>query len=173
MSARKKQMTTPFVHLHLHTEYSIVDGTVRIPALMEQCAAHGMPAVALTDQSNLFGLVKFYRKALEHGIKPLVGVDLRVQSDDEPGRSTALVLLCQNQAGYRNLTRLVTRTYLEGQYRGMPMARRDWMNADSCGGLIALSGGLHGDIGRALFHGHGDDARSLLDGWLDVFGDRY
>jgi len=166
-------MTTPFVHLHLHTEYSIVDGTVRIPALMAQCAAHGMPAVALTDQSNLFGLVKFYRKALEHGIKPLVGVDFRVQSDDEPGRSTALVLLCQNQAGYRNLTRLVTRTYLEGQYRGIPMARRDWMDADSCGGLIALSGGLHGDVGRALAHGHGDDAHSLLDGWLEVFGDRY
>ncbi|MDH3442101.1 MAG: PHP domain-containing protein, partial [Gammaproteobacteria bacterium] len=106
-------MTQSFVHLHLHTEFSIVDSTVRIPALMPKCAESGMPAVAMTDQGNLFGLVKFYRKALLHGVKPLIGVDLRVRSPDEDVRPFTLVLLCQDQDGYRNLTRLVSRSYLE------------------------------------------------------------
>ncbi|MDH5618148.1 MAG: PHP domain-containing protein, partial [Gammaproteobacteria bacterium] len=75
-----------FVHLHVHTEYSMVDSTVRIPALMNQCAAAGMPAVALTDQNNLFGLVKFYRKAIAAGVKPIIGLDLRILNEDEPDR---------------------------------------------------------------------------------------
>ena len=76
-------MTAPFVHLHLHTEYSIVDGTVRIPALIDRCVEEDMPAVALTDHGNLFGLVKFYRRALAAGVKPIIGVDLKLR-DDEP-----------------------------------------------------------------------------------------
>jgi DNA polymerase-3 subunit alpha len=91
-------MTEPFVHLHLHTEFSIVDGTVRIPALMDQCVRDGMPAVALTDQGNLFGMVKFYRKAFASGIKPIIGVDLKLQDPDEADRPFSLVLLCQNLA---------------------------------------------------------------------------
>ncbi|MDZ7768202.1 MAG: PHP domain-containing protein [Woeseiaceae bacterium] len=83
-------MTTPFVHLHLHTEYSIVDGTVRIPALMEQCAAQGMPAVALTDHGNLFALVKFYRAAQNAGIKPLVGAELLVCRPSRQQRPVAV-----------------------------------------------------------------------------------
>jgi DNA polymerase-3 subunit alpha len=121
-------MTEPFVHLHLHTEYSIVDGTVRIPALMQQCVKDGMPAVALTDQGNLFGLVKFYRKAFASGIKPIIGVDLKVKDPDEAERPFGLLLLCQNLAGYRNLTRLITKTYLEGQHRGVPLAEHAWIN---------------------------------------------
>src|SRR5690606_7059307 len=80
-------MPTPFVHLHLHTEYSLVDGTVRIPSLMERCVALGQPAVALTDQGNLFGLVKFYRQALAHGIKPIIGVDLKVADPADDTRT--------------------------------------------------------------------------------------
>src|SRR5690606_16540228 len=114
-------MNDAFVHLHLHTEYSIVDGTVRIPALMERCVELGQPAVALTDQGNLFGLVKFYRKALARGIKPVIGVDLKVADPEDPARTDALVLLCQTRAGYRNLSRLVTRSWLEGQRRGVAM----------------------------------------------------
>ena len=120
-------MTHPFVHLHLHTEYSIVDSTVRIPALMRRCASTGMPAVALTDQGNLFGMVKFCREAIKAGVKPLVGVDLKLADHDDIGRPAAMVLLCQNQSGYRNLTALLTRTYLEGQHRGVPMAEREWL----------------------------------------------
>jgi len=162
-----------FVHLHVHTEYSLVDSTVRIAALMDRCVDDDMPAVALTDQNNLFGMVKFYKKALAAGIKPIIGTDLRIANEDESGRPFRLVLLCQNEIGYRNLSTLLTRAYLEGQIRGEPLARREWLTADSCVGLIALSGGLHGDVGHALHTGHDDEAKSLLDDWRQIFGDRY
>ncbi|NNF40227.1 MAG: DNA polymerase III subunit alpha [Woeseiaceae bacterium] len=165
--------TRPFIHLHLHTEYSLVDSTVRIAALMKQCVAMGMPAVALTDQHNLFGLVKFYRKAIQAGVKPIIGVDLRVANDDEPDRPFTLLLLCQDNRGYRNLAELITRSYLEGQVRGVPMIRREWLDADSAGGLIALSGGLYGDIGQALHAGHHQRAAKLLDGWKRDFPARF
>ena len=166
-------MTTPFVHLHLHTEYSLVDSTVRIQSLMAACRDDGMPAVAMTDQNNLFGLVKFYRKALAAGIKPVIGVDLRIADDEDPKRRHTLILLCQDNEGYRNLSCLLSRAFLEGQVRGEPLARREWLTAESCKGLIALSGGLCGDVGQALAHDHEEEARALLDGWLAVFGDRY
>jgi DNA polymerase-3 subunit alpha len=166
-------VTKPFVHLHLHTEYSIVDSTVRIPALMEKAAGFGMPAVAMTDQGNLFGLVKFYRKAFAAGVKPLIGVDLRVRNPDEDDRPFSLVLLCQDQGGYRNLTRLVSRSYLEGQRRGIAMIEPGWLDADRATGLIALSGGLNGDIGRALAAGHQDLAEDRLRHWTGVFEDRF
>jgi DNA polymerase-3 subunit alpha len=162
-----------FVHLHLHTEYSLVDSTVRIPTLMKRCVALGMPAVALTDQNNLFGLVKFYRKAIAVGVKPVIGLDLRIMNEEEPNRPYTLLLLCQNNAGYRNLSQIVTRSYLEGQIRGTPMARREWLEPQSCAGLIALSGGLHGDIGHALHGGHDRKARRLLKGWQETFPDRF
>ena len=151
----------------------MVDSTVRIQALMEQCAASAMPAVALTDQNNLFGLVKFYRKAMAVGVKPLIGLDLRILNEEDSERPYTLVLLCRNNDGYRNLSELVTRSYLEGQMRGLPMARREWLNEQTCAGLIALSGGLHGDIGHALHSGHVDKAGELLDGWQAVFPDRF
>jgi DNA polymerase-3 subunit alpha len=166
-------VTRPFVHLHLHTEFSIVDGTVRIPALMERAAAVGMPAVALTDQGNLFGLVKFYRAAFAAGVKPLIGVDLRIYNADEEDRPYSLVLLCQDLSGYRNLTRLVSRTFLEGQRRGIAMADPSWFTPDGTSGLIALSGGVHGDVGRALLGGHPALAEQRLQHWQSLFGDRF
>ena len=162
-----------FVHLHVHTEYSLVDSTVRIPRLMKQCAAEGMPAVALTDQDNLFGLVKFYRKAIAAGVKPIIGVDLRINDGSDTDRPTRLLLLCQNNEGYRNLCKLVTRCYLEGQVRGEPLARREWLTAKSCDGLIALSGGLHGDVGQALCNGHPRQARKRLKAWQAIFPQRF
>ncbi|RZV38576.1 MAG: DNA polymerase III subunit alpha [Chromatiales bacterium] len=162
-----------FVHLHVHTEYSMVDSTIRIPSLMSQCAEHGMPAVALTDQNNLFGLVKFYRKAIAAGIKPLIGLDLRILNEDEPDRPYSLLLLVQTNDGYRNLSELVTRSYIEGQVRGEPLARREWLTAETCSGLLALSGGLHSDIGHALHAQHAEQARELLEGWKAVFPDRF
>ena len=165
--------TTPFVHLHVHTEYSLVDSTVRIAALMNRCADEGMPAVALTDQNNLFAMVKFYKKAVAAGVKPIIGVDLRIANEDDSGRPFRLILLCQNDTGYRNLSTLLTRAYLEGQIRGEALARREWLTADSCEGLIALSGGLHGDIGHALHNENEDEAKSLLSKWREIFGDRF
>ena len=162
-----------FVHLHLHTEYSLVDSTLRIAELMQRCAAGAMPAIALTDQNNLFGMVKFFKKAMAVGVKPIIGADLRIATDDEQDKPYSLILLCQNTKGYRNLSRLLTRNYLEGQRRGEPLARRDWLTRDSCEGLIALSGGMHGDVGRALINGHEDRARNLASDWRAIFGDRY
>ena len=117
-------MTAPFVHLRLHTEYSLVDGLIRIKSLVKRVAAAGMPAVAVTDMSNLFALIKFYKAALGAGIKPIVGVEAWVRRSEEPAR---LVLLCQNLNGYHNLTRLVSRSYLEGQQRGIPVIDRAWL----------------------------------------------
>jgi len=166
-------MTHPFVHLHLHTEYSIVDSTVRIPALMRRCADLGMPAVAISDQGNLFGMVKFCRQALKAGIKPIVGVELKLADHDDINRPTPLLLLCQKQKGYRNLTALLSRTFLEGQHRGVPVAEPEWLTRDSCEGLIALSGGMQGDVGRALVSNHYDVAEKRLASWLKLFDDRF
>jgi DNA polymerase-3 subunit alpha len=163
----------PFVHLHVHTEYSLVDSTVRIASLMQRCAEDDMPAVALTDQNNLFGMVKFYKKAVAAGVKPIIGLDLRIVNEDDAGRPFRLILLCQDNDGYRNLSRLLSRAFLEGQVRGEPLARREWLTRESCGGLIALSGGLHGDVGQALHHGHKKQAKAILGAWLDVFPGRY
>ena len=166
-------MSAGFVHLHLHSEYSMVDSTVRIPGLVARCKAQGMPAVALTDKNNLFGLVKFYRKAMAQGVKPIIGLDLRIANDEDPEHPFTLLLLVQNNDGYRKLSELVTRSYIEGQIRGEPMARREWLTADSCAGLLALSGGREGDVGRAIVSGNEKLTTECLDHWLEVFGDRY
>ena len=161
-------MNTPsFVHLHVHTEYSLLDSTVRIPVLMQSCADDGMPAVALTDQNNLFGMVKFYTKAIAAGVKPIIGADVRLVNDDDPDRPHTLLLLCQNNDGYRNLSCLLTRAFLEERFRGEAMLRRDWLTPETCNGLIALSGGVHGDVGHALALGHEDEARKALREWRE------
>jgi DNA polymerase-3 subunit alpha len=149
------------------------DGKLAREGLMDACARLGMPAVALTDQGNLFALVKFYRAAQARGIKPLVGVDALLREEGERAEPSRLVLLCQDDRGYRNLTRLVTRSYLEGQGRHGPLLHRAWLDADSTTGLIALSGAREGDIGRALLTGHDDAARAALESWLALFGDRF
>jgi DNA polymerase-3 subunit alpha len=165
-------VSRPFVHLHLHTEYSLVDGIVRVPALMEALAAAGMPACAVTEQSNLFSLVKFYRGAQKAGIKPIVGVDLWVCGDEGPEKPSRLVLLCQTDVGFRSLSRLITRSYAEGQVRGVPMVRHEWL-AGNVDGLIALSAGVAGDVGQMLIADRVADAERLLNKWLGLFPDRY
>src|SRR6184192_72899 len=107
-------MSQAFVHLRLHTEYSLSDSVVRVPELVAAVAGMGMAAVAVTDEGNLFAMVKFYRAALKAGLKPIVGVDLQVAEAGEPRQPpTRVTLLCQSPAGYRNLTRLVSRAYLK------------------------------------------------------------
>ena len=163
-------MTAPFVHLRLHTEYSLVDGLIRIKHLVKQVAAAGMPAVAVTDMSNLFALIKFYKAALNAGVKPLVGVETWVQrSGGEPSR---LVLLCQNLAGYRHLTRLVSRGYLEGQQRGVPILNYAWLKGNT-DGLIALSGGREGELGQTLLNDRLDQAQTWLADWRRLFPERF
>ena len=171
--ADTRDLGPTFVHLRLHTEYSLVDGIVRVPALMKAVVEAGMPAVALTDQSNLFAMVKFYREAQRHGVKPVIGVDVWLREDGDRTEPVRLTLLAQNLAGYRNLTRLVSRSYLEGQERGRPLLERAWLDQATTAGLIALSGAGEGDVGRALAAGRSEEARALLAAWLALFGDRY
>ncbi|HEV2272347.1 MAG TPA: DNA polymerase III subunit alpha [Steroidobacteraceae bacterium] len=166
-------MSAGFVHLRLHTEYSLIDSVVRVPELIDAVAAAGMPAVAATDQSNLFAMVKFYRAALARGVKPIIGVDLLVREAGERQQPSRLTLICQNQAGYLNATRLVSRAYLEGQQRGVPLIERDWLTVDSLEGLIALSCATEGDVGRGLVNGREEDAARALDHWLALLPDRY
>ncbi len=177
-------MAARFVHLHVHTEYSLVDGVVRIESeeadgqrvregLIDATARMRMPAVALTDQANLFALVKFYKTAQALGIKPLIGVDALVRDDNERNEPSRLVLLCQDNRGYLNLTRLVTRSYLEGQGKHGPTLHRAWLDRETTRGLIALSGAREGDVGRALLGNRGPEATAALETWLELFGDRY
>ncbi len=165
-------MSTPFVHLHLHTEYSVVDGLIRIKPLLQQVKAENMPAVALTDQSNLFAMVKFYRQALACGIKPIIGSDVWIEGHGDPRDRSRLCLYCQDMEGFRNLSRLITKSYIEGQSEGIPYIHFDWLK-DHHQGLIALSGGQEGDLGKALLAGETERARGLLDDWRAIYPDRF
>ena len=165
-------MPSTFVHLHLHTEYSLANGTVRIPSLVRKTTDQGMPAVAVTDQGNLFAMVKFYRAAMGAGLKPILGVDLWVTEGASTGQPSRVVLLCKDRTGYLNLTQLVSRTYTEGQHAGMPMLEKSWLQGCT-DGLIALSGGRAGDIGQAILANKPDRAQRLLDGWQQLFPDSF
>jgi DNA polymerase-3 subunit alpha len=165
-------MPTPFVHLHLHSEFSLVDGTVRIKPLIEKALEMGMPAIAITDQHNLFAMVKFYRAAEAAGIKPIIGADVLLRHPDNPDHISRLVLLCQDRTGYLNLCELLSRGYTEGQHHGIPYLRNDWI-ARSADGLIALSAGREGDIGQALLNNHPNRARQLAEDWMRLFPDRF
>ena len=165
-------MQARFIHLRVHSEYSLVDGIVRIKPLIAALAQQGVPAVAVTDQSNLFSMVKFYRAASGAGLKPIIGVDVWLHNEEDANTPFRLVLLVQNEQGYRNLTRLVSRSYQQGQHLGRPMLERSWLEG-ACDGLIALSGGREGDIGRALLAGNRGEAEQLLRNWQRLFGDRY
>jgi DNA polymerase-3 subunit alpha len=132
-------MSVRFAHLHLHSEYSLVDSTIRIKQLVATCVRTGMPAVALTDENNLFGLVKFYKQCTAAGIKPIAGCDIWVSSPDDP-RPWRLTLMCQDRDGYLNLSRLVSRAWREGQGTGRALVDATWMHPESVRGLIAVAG---------------------------------
>jgi DNA polymerase-3 subunit alpha len=166
-------MAAEFVHLHVHSEYSLVDGVARIKPLVKRAAELDMPAVALTDQSNMFALVRFYKAAIAAGVKPIAGVDAWLRNPEDANKPDRLVLLVQNNIGYRNLTELVSSSYREGQHLGRAMMESSWFTPESTKGLIALSGGREGDVGRALVAGNMDLAQQRLDIWLALFGDRY
>ncbi|CAA0078536.1 DNA polymerase III subunit alpha [Zhongshania aliphaticivorans] len=161
-----------FVHLRVHSEYSLVDGLVRVKELAKRVASLNMPAVALTDLNNFYALIKFQKAAIAAGVKPIFGSDLLVRDDEDPDQTSILCLLAQNQTGYRNLTELMSRAYLEGQYQGRAYVNRSWIEQAS-EGLIALSGGREGDVGQLLLAGKNDAAAASLDRWLKAFPDRY
>ena len=159
-----------FSHLRLHTEFSISDGLVTIKPLISQLRDINMPAVAITDLANLFGLIKFYSSALQNGIKPVCGCDVLVEN--EAGVRTPLVLLVQNAKGYLNLTCLISELYTNGDSIAepvLPLVRLEELGE----GLIALSGAQKGDIGLALLAGDEQLARECLERWTTLFPNRF
>ncbi|MBA3980160.1 MAG: DNA polymerase III subunit alpha [Alcanivorax sp.] len=160
-----------FIHLRLHTDYSLVDGVVRVKPLIRQCVADGMPAVAVTDDSNLFGLIKFYKAAQGAGIKPIAGADLWLESRylEEPARLSALVM---NSEGYHHLRLLISRAWQHNQVRGRAIVKREWLE-ELHPGLILLSCARHGELGQLLLGDKQDDARALATAYRQQFGDRF
>ena len=156
-----------FIHLHLHSEYSLSDGIIRIEDLVNRTLEMGYPAVALTDLSNLFGLIKFYRLAREKGIKPIIGSEINLIKDID-STPASLVLLVKNKTGYTNLTKLVSNAYIEGQDKGEPFVELSWLQ-DYSEGLIALSGGQNGHVGQALLTGNLKLASKRLNYFKNIF----
>jgi len=167
-----EQSATPaFVHLRVHSEFSVVDGTVRIPDLIKRVAAHEQPAVALTDLSNLFGLIKFYKGARGKGVKPIAGCDVWITNEDDRDKPYRLLLLVRNAQGYLRLCELLTQAWLTNQHKGRAEVRREWLH--DVGGLIALSGARTGDVGQALDAGNLPAARECALAWAHLFPDAY
>jgi DNA polymerase-3 subunit alpha len=166
-------MTAPrFVHLRLHSEFSIVDSTLRIDEAVAAAAADAMPALGLTDLGNAFGLVKFYRAARAAGVKPVIGCDLRLSHDGERDAPHRLAVLAQSHAGYLKLADWLSRAYRGNQRRGHAELKREWF-AEGTAGLIALSGARGGDVGQALLQGNAAAARKAAAQWSALFPDRY
>jgi len=161
-----------FVHLRLHTEFSLVDGLVRVKPLMARVAELGMPAVAVTDCSNFYGLIKAYKAAFAAGVKPIFGVDLMVLEGDDPERAWPLCLLAMDRTGYHNLTLLISRSYTEGQHLGLPYVHKSWL-AECAAGVIALSAGAAGEVGQALLAGREALAESRAREWMAVYPGRF
>ncbi|KTD72940.1 DNA polymerase III subunit alpha [Legionella tucsonensis] len=165
-------MQQRFVHLRVHTEFSVVDGLTRVMPLMKVLPSRGMCAVAVTDYCNLFAAVKHYKNAVDMGIKPIIGSDLPCHDPEQPERVFSLVLLCLNSQGYKNLTCLISKAYQEGQYQGQPRVQNQWIQEYSAG-LIALSGGKFGDIGQALLANDDPLAKSRAIYWQTLFPNRF
>jgi len=165
-------MRSSFIHLHLHTEYSLSDGLLRIDALIARAVELALPAIAITDQSNLFAAVKFYQAARKAGIKPIIGAECWIENAQYPTQPFRLILLCQNQHGYQNLIQLISKAYLEGQQLAKPILQRSWLSMHA-EGLIALSGGREGDIGQALLQNKPPLAKAFLQTWLALFPNRF
>ena len=170
-----------FVHLHCHTEYSLLDGANKVDKLFHRIKMLKQPAVAMTDHGNMFGAVEFYREAISHGIKPIIGCEIYVAPtsrfekkgvDRGPKEyNNHLILLAMNRDGYRNLCKLVSLGYMEGFYY-KPRIDKELLK-ELNGGLIALSACLQGEVSQALSSGNVEKAKTAAESYLSIFGDRY
>ena len=160
-----------FVHLRVHSEYSLIDGIVRIKELIGTTSRLNMPAVALTDQSNMYALVKFYKAALSAGIKPVMGADIWLENTDDEDAPFRLTLLAQNNDGYKNIREIVSQAFSHNQCHGRAIVRKEWL-FEKASDVILLSGFREGDIGQQLLRGNPETAAALLDQYKSAFGDR-
>jgi DNA polymerase-3 subunit alpha len=165
-------MEAEFIHLNCHTEFSLIDSTIRIKPLLAACKEADMPAIAMNDHMNLFAVVKLYKAANGQGIKPIIGSEVILQNPDDEKYPFKATLLCKNNDGYQSLIKLVSRAYLEGQTHGSPIIERKWL-AESCNGLLMLSGAQFGDVGQLLCAGKPAKAEKLAARWMDLFPDSF
>ncbi len=166
-----------FVHLHTHTEYSMLDSTIRVADLVARAQADGAPAIAMTDHNNMFGAVEFFKAARKADVKPILGAEVDMVDEDrraaEPRRTTTLVLLCENDEGYRNLCYLLSRAYMDSPPR-LPRPRIDLpLLRERATGLVALSSSLAGAIPQALLRGSYDDAAAVARVYQGIFPDAF
>jgi DNA polymerase-3 subunit alpha len=167
-------MSTPrFVHLRLHSEYSVSDGIVRVDEAVAKAAADKMPALALTDAANVFGMVKFYKAARSAGVKPVIGADCWIQNEADRDKPSRLLLLCASREGYLKLSELLSRAWLKNQHRARAEIAREWLSELGTEGLLALSGFAGGDVGQALSTGNANAAEKLAAAWAKLFPERY
>ena len=170
-----------FVHLHCHTQYSLLDGANKIEPLFERVRQLKQPALAMTDHGNMFGAIEFYNEAMRHGIKPIIGCEIYVAPGSRLERKGVdkgpkeynhhLILLAMNMEGYRNLCKLVTLGFMEGFYY-RPRVDKELLNQYNKG-LIALSACLQGEVAQALSGGQAEKAKSVAEGYAAIFDGRY
>ncbi|EJL6705964.1 DNA polymerase III subunit alpha [Vibrio cholerae] len=161
-----------FIHLRIHSDFSMVDGLSKVPPLVKKVAAMGMPAMALTDFTNLCGLVKFYSTAHNCGVKPIIGADFTLQSEEFGDELTKLTLLAKNNVGYKNLTLLISKAYLRGHVQHQPVIDKAWL-VEHAEGLIVLSGGKRGEVGRALLKGNQQQVERCIEFYQTHFADHF
>ncbi|CAH0524958.1 DNA polymerase III subunit alpha [Vibrio hippocampi] len=161
-----------FIHLRVHSDFSMVDGLSKVPPLVNKVAEMGMPAMALTDFTNLCGLVKFYGNAHSSGVKPIIGADFAMQSDELGEELTRLTVLAMDNTGYNNLTLLISKAYLRGHVQHQPVIDKAWL-AELSEGLIVLSGAKDGEVGKALLKGNSGLARQCVSFYQTHFPDRF
>ncbi|HEY8608909.1 MAG TPA: DNA polymerase III subunit alpha [Noviherbaspirillum sp.] len=167
-------MTSPqFIHLRVHSEYSIVDGLVRIDDIVKAAAKDKQPAMAVTDLANLFGMVKFYKAARGKGIKPIAGCDAWITNEDDRDKPSRVLLLCKNRNGYLQLCELLSKAWLTNVHRGRAEIRMAWLENGQSSDLIALSGAHGGDVGMALDNGNPAAAERCAQRWAGIFPNRY
>jgi DNA polymerase-3 subunit alpha len=163
-------MTAPaYVHLRLHSEYSVVDGIVRLDEAIGLATGDGMAALALTDLGNLFGMVKFYKEARGKGVKPVLGADVWLTNGADRDKPHRCLLLCRDRPGYGRLCELLTRAYRENKVRGRAEMKKEWFAQGGGAGLLVLSGALFGDVGQALGNGNREQAETLAREWAAYF----
>ena len=165
-------MSTSFIHLRVHTEFSLVDGLVKIKGLLGTTEQMAMPAVAITDENNLCGFVRFYKGAMDKGIKPICGADVVIEEDDETEQRTRLTLLAMSNKGYKNIIEVISKGYQLGQVEGRPIVARQWIEEHS-EDVIALSAAQQGDVGVLLQKGRGEEAQQRLQRWMSIFPNRF
>ncbi len=160
-----------FVHLHLHTEYSLIDGLIKVDTLAAKAADINMPAVAVTEQGNTFSAVKFYRAMHKVGVKPIIGAQIKIVSNS-PSDPSNIILLCQHIEGFKNLSRLITKSFTEGQFRGNPLIKFEWLKNHN-DGLIVIDCADSGDFSNSTLLQDTAKIENNIEKWLTVFPDRY